>query len=84
MQPYKIVIRRVTVFSGQLAEIPPDAPASLRTWSCNAFFVPGGKASELKAGIKQTHIDITEVEGGCGVYGGHHWREKTKQDLGVE
>jgi hypothetical protein len=82
MQPYEIVTRRITVYVGQLAEIPPDAPADLRTWTCHAFFVPGGKASELKPKITQPHIDITQVDGGCWVYGGRHWLEKTLAHLG--
>ncbi len=45
--------------------------------------MPGGKASELKPRIKQVHIDITEVEGGAWVYGGHFWLERTLKDLGV-
>jgi hypothetical protein len=32
-QPYEIVTRRITVFNGQLAEIAPDVPADLRTWT---------------------------------------------------
>jgi hypothetical protein len=83
MQPYEIVTRQITTYAGQLAEIPPHAPADLRTWTCHAFFVPGGKASELKPRIKQSHIDITEVEGGAWVYGGHFWLERTPKDLGV-
>jgi hypothetical protein len=83
MQLYKIATHRITVFNGQLAEIPLDAPADLRTWTCHAFFVPGGKASELKPRIKQAYIDITEVEGGAWVYGGHFWLERTLKDLGV-
>jgi hypothetical protein len=68
MQPYEITIRTITTCAGQLAEIPVDPPRDLRTWTCHAFFVPGGKASELKPRIKQVHIDITEVEGGAWVY----------------
>ncbi len=51
MQPYEIVTRRITVYAGQLAEIPPDAPAGLRTWTCHAFFVPGAAEKELKARV---------------------------------
>ncbi|MDF2994701.1 MAG: hypothetical protein K0R27_338 [Xanthobacteraceae bacterium] len=83
MEPYVITTRRITVLGGQLAEIPPDAPPGLRTWTCHAFFVPGGKASQLKPRIKQTHIDITEVDGGAWVYGGHFWLEQTLKDLGL-
>jgi hypothetical protein len=83
MKPYEIVTRRITVFNGQLAEIPPDAPKDLRTWSCHAFFVPGAKPDELRKKIKQQHIDVTQVEGGCWVYGGHFWLERTLKDLGL-
>ena len=65
MKPYQITRRTITVFSGQLAEIPADAPAGLRTWTCHCFFVPGGKASALRPRIKQTHIDVTEFDDGA-------------------
>jgi hypothetical protein len=73
MRPSGIVTRRITTYAGQLAEIPPDAPRGLRTWTCHAVFVPGGKAGALKPRIKQVHSDITKVEGGAFVYGGHFW-----------
>jgi hypothetical protein len=82
-QPYEIVTRRVTTYAGQLAEIPPDAPADLRTWTCHAFFVPGAAEKDLKAKATEQHIDITTVDGGCWVYG-PRWRlERTLKDLGV-
>ncbi|MDF2994509.1 MAG: hypothetical protein K0R27_146 [Xanthobacteraceae bacterium] len=70
------------MLNGQLAEIPPNAPADMRTWSCHCFFVPGAKAADLRGRIKQPHIDVTDVDGGCWVYGGRFWLEKTLQDLG--
>jgi hypothetical protein len=83
MQPYEITTRRITTYRGQLAEIPPDAPRDIRTSTCRTFFVSNGKASELRPRIKQTHIDVTEVEGGAWVYGGHCWLERTLKDLGM-
>jgi hypothetical protein len=83
MKPYEIVTRRITVFNGQLAEIPPDAPASVRTWTCHAFFAPGAQPDDLRKKIKLLNIDVTQVEGGCWVYGGHFWLERTRKDLGV-
>jgi hypothetical protein len=83
MDPYVITTRRITVLGGQLAEIPPNPPATFRTWSCHCFFAPGTRAADLKPKIKQQHIDVTEVDGGCWVHGGHHWLERTLKDLGL-
>lgn len=84
MEPYVIVHRDVTKFNGQLAEIPPNPPKDMRVWTCHAFFAPGAKAEDLRKKIKQLHIDVTQVEGGCWVYGGYSWLEKViKEDLGL-
>lgn len=41
------------------------------------------KAEDLRKKIKQLHIDVTQVEGGCWVDGGYSWLEKVmKEDLG--
>lgn len=83
MLPYEIVTRRITAYAGQLAEIPPDAPRDLRTWTSHAFFVRGGKVSDLRPRIKQVHVDITEVEDDAWVYGGHFWLGRPLTDLGL-
>ena len=83
MLPYEIVTRRITTYAGVLAEIPSDAPTDLRTWTCHAFFVPGASVAELRPKIKQPHIDLTQVEGGCWAYGGRHWLELTLKDIGM-
>jgi hypothetical protein len=83
MQPYDIVTRRITTYAGQLAEIPPDAPADLRTWTCHAFFVPGTAEKDLKAKVTDQDIDITKVEGGCWVYGPRWKLERTLAAWGV-
>jgi hypothetical protein len=83
MEHSVITTRRITMFNGQLAEIPPNAAADMRTWTCHAFFVPGAKPEDLRKKIKQLHIDVTQVDGGCWVYGGHFWLERTLKDLGA-
>jgi hypothetical protein len=77
MQFHEIVTRRITVYAGQLAEIPADPPRDLRTWTCRAFFVPGAKPDDLCKKMRLQHIDVTQVEGG------HFWLERTLKDLGV-
>jgi hypothetical protein len=44
--------------------------------------VPGATPVELKPRIRQPHIDVTQIDGGCWIYGGRHWLEKVLADLG--
>lgn len=78
MQPYEIVTRRVTVYAGALVEIPLDAPADLRTWTCHAFFVPSATVVDLRPTHRRTQVD-----GSCWAYGGRHWLELTLKDIGM-
>ncbi|MDF2998915.1 MAG: hypothetical protein K0R27_4552 [Xanthobacteraceae bacterium] len=43
----------------------------------------GRQGGRPEAEDQAGHIDVTEVDGGCWVYGGHHWLERTLKDLGL-
>lgn len=79
MEPYKIVLKKITKAGNEWVIAPDDPPAGMRIWTGQCAFVPGGLA-ELRKRVAAVSIsftaDVLPGEGGGWVHAGASDLEK--------